>query len=59
MARPRTVTITLTPRQRTQIKRLTGEDHKELKVARSALGVKSAPRKFALDPKRPMPIDGY
>lgn len=45
MARPKTVTINLTPKQRQAIKKLTGEDHKEMKFERSALGIKTAPKR--------------
>lgn len=45
MARPKTVTISLTPKQRAEIKKLTGEEHKEMKFERSALGIKTAPKR--------------
>jgi len=46
MAKPKSVTINLTPKQRTQIRSITGVDHKEIKIeAKGPLSTKSAPRR--------------
>jgi hypothetical protein len=52
MARPKSVTIKLTDKQRSQIKRLTGEEHGEVKFERSALSSKAPPKRFV--PRRDM-----
>jgi len=57
MAKPKNVTITLTPKQRYELKRLTGADHNEVKfesitpqagavTSRAILASKSAPRRI-------------
>jgi hypothetical protein len=64
MPRPKSVTIKLTTKQRGQVKRVTGEDHAEMKFERAALAVKSAPKRYlprrdglgSLSPLRKTPL---
>ena len=45
MAKPKSVTINLTAKQRAQLRSITGVDHKEIKVeAKAPLAAKTAPR---------------
>ena len=49
MAKPKSVTINLTAKQRAQLRSITGVDHKEIKIeAKGPLSTKTAPRQSFL-----------
>ncbi len=64
MARPKNVTIKLTPKQRAELHRLTGQEHSEVMFesvktyrngaigSKATLARKSAPRSLAESPKK-------